>query len=121
MTKKPVRVEQWPLTEEKLQALENLGKEQLDADPPTSGQRKSLCGKGRRLFHRLRNNPGCYNPVPSCAVCGNCTDSQVTGANYTYQVYISNPPVNIGVSWADIDILVIVNESSWPPGFYDNQ
>lgn len=46
MTKKPVWVEHWPLTEEKLQALEHLGKEQLDADPPLDSVRVCVAKGG---------------------------------------------------------------------------
>lgn len=47
--------------------------------------------------------------------------AQVTGTSHTYWAYSPNPPINIGVSWRNMDILVIGNEFSWLPGPYDNQ
>ena len=47
--------------------------------------------------------------------------AQVTGTNHTYWAYSPNPPINIGVSWRNMDILGVVNEFSWLSGPYDNQ
>ena len=40
---------------------------------------------------------------------------QVTGTNYTYWAFMPKPPINTAVSWGDMDIPVVVNQSSWIP------
>lgn len=45
---------------------------------------------------------------------------QVKGTDHNYWAYIPNPPINLAVSWEIMDIPLVVNESSWQPGPYDN-
>ena len=46
---------------------------------------------------------------------------QVMVTNYTYWAYVPNPPINIGINWGDMGIWVVINESPWIPGSYDNK
>lgn len=43
------------------------------------------------------------------------------GTNHTYWAYNPNPPINMGVSWRNMDILVVLYEFSWLPGPQDKQ
>lgn len=45
---------------------------------------------------------------------------QIKGTDRSYWAYIPKPPINLAVSWGDMDIPVVVNVSSWLPGPYDN-
>lgn len=45
----------------------------------------------------------------------------VIRTNHTKWDCIANPPINGGVSWGYMAILVVTNNSSWLPGPYDHR
>lgn len=47
--------------------------------------------------------------------------TQVMGTGHTYWTFIPNPPINLAKSWGVMNIPMMVSESSWLPGPYDNQ
>lgn len=51
-------------------------------------------------------------------ICGNYTGDR--DKLYVLGLY-PYPPINIAMSWKDIYIPIMVNESSWLPGPYDNK
>lgn len=61
------------------------------------------------------------NATPLFLVMLSVVTTQVMGTDHTYWAFIPNPAINLVESWGVMNIPMMVSESSWLPGPYDNR